>query len=554
MGSTFLRNVPEGEAPKPVKGIHPDVLRTYKDFAGILELEDGVVTPPVEPVPPATPPGNDPHPATPPETPPTPAEIKAAKDAKDRAASRPGKTLSSFMAQERADEARAKAEADAKAKETPPPAAPSVTPAPATPAPPAAPEPPKKVEVGKKSNLRDEITRTVSDAIAKALPVQPPPPLPPPQAPARAPEPTDSYVQNLGETEREEIELARYAEKSMPDRYNGMANRFVAYFKALDEYVSKGRADNPERAFDETDADFQRWQRQNRPDFKGADRQKLIRQQIREEAARDAEKAVQAREVALNRRLSQVEARPVIEKSVAEFGAKVATLLTQGEDPLKEIAEKAAQVGWQKLADEDPAVAGRVHAVVADGERKLGAYLALATNAADFDTANPDHVWINGFVDNQGKYFAQHGGDFRRTQFPDGSVRDFLPLAEFNRRYNLNPATANLFWTFQPGDIEQLLVQNTRQLATQTAREEIARLEKSGFKRQQKPASEPEKPGKPTQKVEEPKPAASPRTSPRPAPPPPVETGPALSPAFKQMMRGLGIPENGKLAAKPTGV
>ncbi len=107
-------------------------------------------------------------------------------------------------------------------------------PEPETPAPEPEPEPEKpkkKFEIKQPELSKEDIRRTIREELEQKRASQPPPPLP--KEPE--PEPVDELEDFLPE-QRDEIELAVYAEKSDPKKYKGMAGKLKKFYSDLDEH------------------------------------------------------------------------------------------------------------------------------------------------------------------------------------------------------------------------------------------------------------------------------------------------------------------------------
>ena len=75
----------------------------------------------------------------------------------------------------------------------------------------------------------------------------------------------DPYEEQLLQSQREELELYRYAESK--GKHKGKADKLLNFYKGLDEYVEKAQAEDPDRTFDDNDDEFISYVRKNKPDI-----------------------------------------------------------------------------------------------------------------------------------------------------------------------------------------------------------------------------------------------------------------------------------------------
>lgn len=400
------------------------------------------------------------------------------------------------------------------APNTPPPPAPTPQPAPA-PTPTSVPEPSKKVVVKKAEPKPVVVPPAPTPAPA------PQPPATPPPAPAPAPVNSDEeYIKGLSEAQREELELARYAESKHPEM-KGKANEVLAYFKKVDEFALKHPDLTPESD------EFKQFVANNQPKF--SNRRALevsrIKDQAVDEAAQKLRKETDDKLAEIRRKTYELETRPKVEKAVKEFEEA----LTSGQyavpegvsDIGNEVAKRIKEVGYDKALKEYPVEAPLIKQSMAAAQE----YLNIMNGLATVDFNNPTHSWLADFVEQQGNFFAQNAKPAQKVV--DG--RTFLPRAQFSELARTNPKEATRHWTFTDAQILEMIAVN----GLVAAHSEVQRLEQAGFKRERKSA-----------KPENQLPTPAPQPTPQPSLPtgspragassiPPANSAPALTESAK---------------------
>lgn len=464
---------------------------------------------------------------------------------------------------------------------TPPPAAPPATPPAAPspapdPAPDPVPEPPKAEDkkpvtdpppavVTKKlpdtlrREVEDNVRREVERALANRNGGGAPQPAPPVAAPT--PSPSADIEESLGDVEREELALWRFAEKSMPEKYKGSADKYLKSLKEVEDYISKAKIgeDGEERSLDENDEGLQKFIRGVVPEFQGADRRRLERKMIMEEVEQTTSKKLEERQKELEKKQRALDRRPDIERGVSKFEVEVRGLLktpTEGQpedvnEVVASVMSKSEEEGWEKAVKEDPFHGPIVKSVMDKAVRRASQYLALVNEATDYRQLNPelpledpknDHAWIANFIRRQGEYLSSSGGDERYRQTESGKV-EFIPVHEFVPLYQKDPtATVQRYWTFQPQDVLNMLADYARREATAEVQREMTRATAAGYQRQKKePPKPPEKKEKPANREDKtpPSPKTPASLSPGVAAPVPPVTERVMSEAE---FKALGIP------------
>lgn len=478
-------------------------------------------------------------PAPPPPTPPA-AETPPVAPVTPPPADTPSVHTNEFLARTMQDLGVLVADSPPVEAPVAPPPPPPVTPA--APAAPADPPPPPKPEIKKKPAraIEDIVAENVRESVARAFkeqqtaaPSNTPAATIAPATPPSTPEDT------LSEVERDELSLWRYAEQKFPDKYKGSSQRYLAALGQIESYIEKARStvnSEEERTLDANDPDLQKFISETLPSFQGADRRRLERAMISDEATDNARKEFSKKQEDLEKKQHALEVKPEIERAVTRFATDVRALIqapVEGQPPevsevVSEVMAKSNEEGWAKAIEADPYHAPIVKASMDKSVRRASAYLALLNNVTTYTPMNPDrdledarndHAWLTMFIRKQGDFLSAAAPEAKVREI-EGERKEFIPVHEFVARYQQDPTTTVArHWTFTEGDVLAMLADFARREAGINVKREIDRATAAGYKREKRAPAAPA-----------PAPAA-PAAAPRAAPPPPrVETPAPVSP------------------------
>ena len=332
-------------------------------------------------------------------------------------------------------------------------------------------KPRKRFNIKQPELSKDDIRQTIRDELKQ----QPTPPLPPPTLDR---ENTEDDLEDYLPEQREEIELARYAESSNPKKYKGMEGKLVKFYSDLDSYIDKADADDS-RTFDENDEEFMQWVQKNKPTVSRVEQRRLERQMIKDEALTEARSEFDGKNKELEEKIRQVSDRPKAEKELTRYEKLLA------EEVPEEGDELAESIYENEMTD-----AKRV------GEEYLDLFYGLKT----YDEKNTLHSWIIDFVTQQSEAFSKHGGD-HLSKTVDGIKKSFVPPSEYGN------VDANKHWTFTSSDIMDIMGNYFQTRAKDSVKSEEERLGKMGFTRQSGKKSQTKA------KKDEPKATATPKAT-----------------------------------------
>lgn len=354
------------------------------------------------------------------------------------------------------------------------------------------PEPEEKPKLPKTFEVKTPVTPTdVRDAVREEFERYKLPEAKPEET--KAEEPKDTYEASLLEEQREELSLVRYAESKMPDKYKGMGNKLLDFYKKLDNYATKAQED-PDRTLDSDDGEFIDFIKKNKPALTQSESKKLERMMWKEEAVAEARQATDEDKRQMERKLHNLEAKPRIESSINEFESNLPKMIPD------ELGDLIRENGMDKVEKDNPYEVSIIKEKLGSATSLAREYLNISNGITDFDSNNNNHSWLLGFVNNQADYFSKNGGNELVRQDSYGNTAQFVTPTEYA---GLNKSgKVNGKWTFTPDDVLKMLGANAVKEAQDTIKSEEERLTKMGFVRQKKTsAAEPKKKGKVAQET-----------------------------------------------------
>lgn len=384
--------------------------------------------------------------------------------------------------------------AKAAAKNPPaPPAAPPVAPPTPLVTPPVVPEPPK---LKKREAVPPPVAVPVIPPVVVAPVVTPPAP--------PAPNADDAFIATLTPEQKDELQMAEFAESKFPE-LKGKKAETLAFFKKVDQFSTT----HP----DQLDSDeFKTLIESSKPKWTSGQKRKVETAFITQEATKTAREEVM-REVApqleaQKKKIHQQEVAPLIDEAIANFEKMIVTPKSSlGE--IETIPEEVVQAFRDKgnAAIEDHPIAGPIFARARHAARE---WLDGVNGNTAFSAENPTHKWLLDFLTNQGNIYRVKPESVRNG-------RQFMPLLEFLELSRSNPTEAGKYWTFDDEDVLNLIDVN----ANLQYNDELSKLKRAGFTREKKKPVE-----KMTPAVAAPTPVVPPVVAQVPPPEPPAPPSP----------------------------
>lgn len=296
----------------------------------------------------------------------------------------------------------------------------------------------------------------VVEVKTKKVAIQAPEPTPPVLSPTPVTETTPKISNEFDEEEQEEIELAKFAAKSNPDKYRGLDQKLESFFKKHNEYLDQKLGEDSHFEPDaDKNEDYRRWLQANRPEIPRFEKRKLEREFLIKRAKEEAVAEADTRLQEVNNRLREVEVRPRIAKSIDNFIEAVNSILPD---------DIASSVKAGTIDTDLPAEGDAVKQYLGLAKQAASEFLNLTEGLTKYDSKNPTHSWLGAFIHEQGTLFLKNGGkDLER----DG--KKFIPRAEYNA---LPAERQEKFWSFTNSDVLDMLAYNAKaSVETAVARE-----------------------------------------------------------------------------------
>lgn len=286
------------------------------------------------------------------------------------------------------------------------------------------------------------------------------PPTPPP-APAPAPEKKEpsedeKFEAGLLDEERDQLELARYAEKADPTKYKGYAAKVAKFLKDHQEYLEKNpKATEPGSA--EAEA-YQAWLAKNQATLPPREQRQLEHNRIAEKARTEALKESDEKFAEIHDDNFRRDQEPVIKKEADTFFSQLAA-----EALPKELAEAVKAEGIEKAKAKYPMeyqIAGEEMANAADYVEEFRRLTTINPKTRRplkaFDPANAKHNEILEFITTRCNEFKNgapgEDAQTRATRLKmltrvgsNGTPERFLTRDEY---FKLPAEQRAGFWTF----------------------------------------------------------------------------------------------------------
>jgi hypothetical protein len=278
----------------------------------------------------------------------------------------------------------------------------------------------------------------------------------------------DPYEKSLSDGQREELDLARAAEKFLPEQYRGQPEKMLGFFKKVDEFARQ----HPDMAPDSEE--FKEFVERQRPVYREGDRRRVEKMQITAEVTEATRKEMDerlAKETAqLRKRQYEMETKPVVAKALDSFQDGLFGQLPEGVDAsLADLGKVLQEEGFKKAAKQFPVEAPIYESTV----RAASEYLELVHGLKAFDEKDPTHRWLVSFIDRQAEVVK--GDAERRSQ----QGKEFLAPEEFAELAQKDAQAARKHWTFSEVQILDMLALNAHLHATNRIKE----LEEGGYER-----------------------------------------------------------------------
>lgn len=279
------------------------------------------------------------------------------------------------------------------------------------------------------------------------------------------------WEKDLLDEERDQLELARYAEQKNPTKYKGFASKTEKFLKDL-------KAKTEAADFDPDSDDYQEWLKNSRPVLSNSEIRILERERGADVARAEATKQTQD---VLDKTFRAIHL-PQVKHEADAYYAKAATEVLP-EEVAKVFKEESPAKAREKFPMEFEIAEAELDTHASDVEELL----ALTRRNPDtgrtlkaFDEKNPQHQRVLQIAHEVDTRFKKTGG---AELVRNG--RRFLPRAELGR---LPEAERAKYWTFTAKEIADRSTALVKERIARKITAETERLKRYGFER--KPAQQ----------------------------------------------------------------
>lgn len=281
---------------------------------------------------------------------------------------------------------------------------------------------------------------------AKKVSIQAPEPTPQVLTPVAPVETPVVISDEFDEEEKDEIELAKFAAKSNPEKYSGLDKKLETFFKKHNDYLDQKLGEDPhfEPDVDKND-DYRRWMQANRPELPRHEKRKLEREFLIKRAKEEAVAEADSRLQEVNNRLREVETRPRIAKSIDNFVDALNGILPE---------DISTSLKSNTLEADLPVEGEVVKQYLGLAKHAASEFLNLTEGLSKYDPKNPTHSWLGTFIHEQGTLFLKNGGKELERE-----GKKFIPRAEYN---GLPADRKDKFWSFSNSDVLDMLAYNAK--------------------------------------------------------------------------------------------
>lgn len=308
----------------------------------------------------------------------------------------------------------------------------------------------KKVTVKKPAppaeSVEDIVKRTIAASTPK--PVEP--------APVATPE-ASPIPDDLSPEERDEVELARYAEKKDPAR-KGLSDRVTKFFQERAKFLEARLDEEGDDYAPESDPKYKKFLQQNDPKFLPAEKRKFERDLIADQATERARKELAPEVEGYKQRLIEIEERPKIAARRGQFVEDVVAGMPK--EVHQFFVENNRDI--EKTREAFPLEYPIIEKTLVNAADIAEEFLSVRAGVKAFDAASPQHRFIDEFVHERGETFIR-SGDAGLTR--DGKT--------FVSPRNWRGGMEKTHWTFDNDDVLAMLkLQAQREVKSRIAAEQ----------------------------------------------------------------------------------
>jgi hypothetical protein len=351
---------------------------------------------------------------------------------------------------------------------------------------------------------------------------EPPAPPPPPPAPKDEPRPKEKseyekFEETLIDEERDQLDVARFAESKDPGKYKGLASRTLTFLKAHQEYLEK----NPQATEPDSEAaeKYQEWLGKNTITLPPREMRMLEREMIAEVTREKVAKETDSKLSEIHDENFRRDKEPEIRREVDDFFNKTA----QAAIP-PEFAAMAREKGIEEAKKAFPTEFRVASEVLTETAGEVEEFRRLTTinprtgrPLAAYDPNSPKHAKIVAFIREQCDWFKNgvpgENEDQRtaRVRAQNQGGKQFLTRDEY---YSMSIDQRGPYWTFTPEQVVAMQTEVAKRRISDRVKQEYSMRESEGWVRRPAQSAAPEQ--RPAGAPPAPRPSPMPGGSPAP--------------------------------------
>lgn len=298
-----------------------------------------------------------------------------------------------------------------------------------------------------------------------------------PSIPSRSPARPQSLVEEdpivLDDDRREEVDMAKFAERSLGEKYQGLSRKVLSYYKEHDTFVSqlKARLKADGEEFSTRDPEYQAWVDEHKPVLTPTQRKEIAKAMIRDEVIREVRPEIDE----VKSVIKDHEVSPRIRQIVEDF--ELSAL-----DALPEDYGRTAE-SLTAAAEENPMEWNLIQNSLNAGRDLIHELARVLLNPKPTDGKTEKHKFLEDWSLRQARVFYEKGGPHRIRE-----GKKFVPMDTF---FGLPENQRAGYWTFSGDDLIRLMKENTVIMLKRRVDAHRKTLEKSGYVRAGKQEAKP---------------------------------------------------------------
>lgn len=283
-------------------------------------------------------------------------------------------------------------------------------------------------------------------------------------------DPDEEYVKTLLPEEREVYELAKFADKNMPE-YKGAAQDCKDYFEKSRRYIEKRLKEDPHVDL-RNDEEYKTFIARNKPRFSQQDAKKVEREMVIAEAEKRATERAGAENRRLQHEIERMKKAPVVEQTKLKVRQVLPDLM-----PEEYRENLKSEEGIRQLAEENPFEFQIMDNVAAQLQSVSDTFIDITSGSVSYNPSDPVHKRLLDWVNEEQDAFINSGQTHQ-----DGKV-----FMRRERYHQLPENKRSEYYTWSDDDLLGLLAARAHQRINTDLANHRQGLERAGYVRQGQP-------------------------------------------------------------------